>query len=114
MIEQSEVGPEQTRMASEPQPYDLITNVDTAAFHIRYACGLLRGTEMYREDIVILSEALKELQVVVVEAAHRGKTAALLKARHVAQKDRAEEASIVQRGADPAADLLRAANQVGG
>jgi len=55
--------------------------VDSAAYYIKYAAGLLRGEELYREDVEIMAAALRELQEVVIRGTERGARAALLKPR---------------------------------
>jgi hypothetical protein len=82
--------------------------VDSAAYHIKYAAGLLRGEELYREDVDIMAAALRELQEVVIQGTERGARAALLKARTQAR------GSIIQQGEDATADFLRNASKTGG
>lgn len=92
-----------------------VTPGDRAAYHIWGAVQELAGQELYRTDVEALIPALRQLQEAVGAGAERGRRAALLKERRDEAKSRAQNASIIQRGPDPAADLLRAANQtVGG
>lgn len=92
-----------------------VTPGDRAAYHIRSAVQELTGQELYLTDMEALIPALRQLQEAVDAGAKLGRRAALLKARRIEASLRAQDASIIQRGPDPAADLLRAANQtVGG
>lgn len=94
---------------------DATSPVDRAAYYLSLAADELHSLELYREDVDILAHGLRRFQTVVIDGTERGRRAALLKARREETKSRAQDASIIQRGPDPAADLLRAANQtVGG
>ena len=81
--------------------------VDSAAYHIKYAANVLRGEELYREHVEIMTAALRELQEVVIQGTERGARALLL-------KPQTKQGSIIQQGEDATADFLRNASKTGG
>ena len=82
--------------------------VGSAAYLIKSAVNVLRGKELYREDVDIMTAALRELQEVVIQGTALGQRAALLKAQTKAR------GSIIQQGEDATADFLRNASKTGG
>ena len=81
--------------------------VDSAAYHIKYAANVLRGLALYREHVEIMTAALRELQEVVIQGTERGARAALLKPHPT-------PGSIIQQGEDATAAFLRPSRKTGG